>query len=170
MSVFPKYKPDDSAETKMAACIQHELDHGRNAFGCAASIVRDMKWGRIAVCLLNPIATIPTDGTIVLVTDGNNWSDANQPPGHKLGKWRWHAETRQWLGGQLPFQPTHWMPLPETGRMSDDTGDETCRELVEMLKARIILLRIELRDALMMAYGAKENWPKYAANLLEMRE
>jgi len=54
--------------------------------------------------------------------------------------------------------------------MSEDPSEATCRELVEMLKARIILLRIELRDALMMAYGSKENWPKYAVNLLELSE
>jgi len=60
-----------------------------------------------------PIEQIPENGAIVLVTDGNNWSDGNKPPGYALGKWRWHDETQQWLGGSLPFTPTHWMALPE---------------------------------------------------------
>jgi hypothetical protein len=38
--------------------------------------------------------------------------------------------------------------------------------LVEMLKARITTLRIELKDALAMAYGAECNWPKTALTVL----
>lgn len=41
--------------------------------------------------------------------------------------------------------------------------------LVESLKNRIILLRVELRDALMMAYGHEMNWPKSARDLLETK-
>lgn len=35
-----------------------------------------------------------------------------------------------------------------------------CEMLVETMKARISILRIELKDALFMAYGAEMNWPK----------
>lgn len=37
-----------------------------------------------------------------------------------------------------------------------------CELLVETMKAHISMLRIELKDALFMAYGAETNWPKTA--------
>jgi len=42
--------------------------------------------------------------------------------------------------------------------------------VVEQLKVRAAALQIELRDALMMAYGARMNWPESAKELLEMGE
>lgn len=41
-----------------------------------------------------------------------------------------------------------------------------CEMLVEAMKARIIILRIELRDALFLAYGAEINWPPVAVAAL----
>ena len=38
--------------------------------------------------------------------------------------------------------------------------------LVEMLKTRITILKIELRDALFMAYGSRVNWPERAVAAL----
>lgn len=38
--------------------------------------------------------------------------------------------------------------------------------LVEMLKTRITILKIELRDALFMAYGSRANWPESAVEAL----
>ena len=39
--------------------------------------------------------------------------------------------------------------------------------VIEAMKSQITLLRIELKDALTMAYGARMNWPESAKALLE---
>ena len=42
--------------------------------------------------------------------------------------------------------------------------------VIEILKQQITLLRIELADALMMAYGARANWPESARKALKEGE
>lgn len=39
--------------------------------------------------------------------------------------------------------------------------------VIRAMKLRIQLLRIELRDALMVGYGARVNWPESARELLK---
>lgn len=58
-----------------------------------------------------PIATMPKDGTMVLVTNGKTMFVANQPPGCSLGRWA-KARSGGWYGAFESIAPTHWMPLP----------------------------------------------------------
>jgi len=58
-----------------------------------------------------PIDTAPKDGTEILAVDGDvyavvRWCAFAEPP-----QWRDHAGLG--AGGIDPFEPTHWMPLPE---------------------------------------------------------
>jgi hypothetical protein len=62
---------------------------------------------------LQPIETMPRDGTVVLVTDGQRWGTANQPPNHALGWWRHDEPTGRWHGSTLGFQPTHWVAIDD---------------------------------------------------------
>ena len=39
--------------------------------------------------------------------------------------------------------------------------------IIESVKVKITMLRMELNDALMMAYGARANWPESALKALE---
>lgn len=64
--------------------------------------------------MLNTIATMPNDGTFVLVTDGIRWCDANKFPGFKIGRWEYIDGVCR--GGILDFVPSFWMPLPKNER------------------------------------------------------
>lgn len=44
---YPVYEKDDSAENRIAKCIQFELTHGGNHISGAKAIIRDIKWGYI---------------------------------------------------------------------------------------------------------------------------
>ena len=62
---------------------------------------------------LQPIETMPRDGTVVLVTDGNRWGRSNHPCGHARGWWEYDQKTGQWHGSTLWFQPTHWVAIDD---------------------------------------------------------
>lgn len=58
-----------------------------------------------------PIDTAPKDGTTILAVDGDViavvwWSVACDPA-------QWRDFGGLGAGGIDPFEPTHWMPLPE---------------------------------------------------------
>ena len=61
--------------------------------------------------MLNPISSMPNDGTFVLVTDGISWINANKFAGFKPGKWNLIDGICR--GEVLNFNPTHWMPIPK---------------------------------------------------------
>jgi len=44
---YPVYEKDDSAENRIAKCIQFELTHSGNHISSAKAIMRDIKWGYI---------------------------------------------------------------------------------------------------------------------------
>lgn len=58
-----------------------------------------MKW--------KPIDTAPKDGTYVLV---GQWMVDYEGPYFRMGV-SWWSEQWGW-GGNVPDEPTHWMPLP----------------------------------------------------------
>jgi hypothetical protein len=41
MSIFPSHEPDDDAVTRVARCIEHELETGGNELTCALALGRD---------------------------------------------------------------------------------------------------------------------------------
>lgn len=58
-----------------------------------------------------PIETIPTDGTFVIVWNGSEMAILNKPGTCALGRWSRHKG--QWYGAIQCFgSPTHWAPCP----------------------------------------------------------
>ena len=56
-----------------------------------------------------PIETAPKDQSVLVVSDGGNmWMATFRYVGPRVGE-RWESSGF----GRLPFQPTHWMPLPK---------------------------------------------------------
>jgi len=55
-----------------------------------------------------PIETAPTDGTFVLITDGDSIEIA-----HNLGNGWWTSAGLDFDYGKWDEYLTHWMPLPE---------------------------------------------------------
>ncbi len=47
MNQYPKYELNDNTETRIAKCIQFELEHRGNYKACARAVLRDIKLGYI---------------------------------------------------------------------------------------------------------------------------
>ena len=49
MPELPDYPENEPVSLRLARCIQHELDHGGNAFAAAQAILRDIRLGYIVI-------------------------------------------------------------------------------------------------------------------------
>lgn len=47
MNQYPKYLLEDKIESRIAKCIQFELEHGGDHLACAKAVIRDIKLGYI---------------------------------------------------------------------------------------------------------------------------
>jgi hypothetical protein len=71
------------------------------------------------------------------------------------------------LDGYIPATPPTYSRGYEDGYAARE-AESHAPVVVETLKLQITLLRMELRDALSIGYGASISWPASARELLEM--
>lgn len=72
-----------------------------------------------------PIETAPRDGSALLISSTSHYIPTTA---HYSGKWR-----RGFKGGApIPFEPTHWMPLPEKPHKWFDDDGKTKTRLVSL--------------------------------------
>ena len=79
---------------------------------------------------------------------------------------RFHGPVAE-LDGYIPATPPTYSQGYRDGYTARE-AESHAPEIIEMMKEQITMLRIELRDALSMGYGASANWPAVARELLEM--
>jgi hypothetical protein len=79
----------------------------------------------------------------------------------RAGWERFHAEITA-IEGYVPGTPVWYIQGYRDGYAAAHAP-----AVIDAMKAQITLLRIELKDALTMAYGARMNWPESAKALLE---